>query len=105
MELIERPNIDVCRKLNALSFSQYLDLYKKAPYKKDEEGEDIDISIRDEIIELLKNKGYRYDPAEEETDEIHDFFIKDNQLIQVIINGDIPEDVLEQIAKEWRIRK
>lgn len=71
----------------------------------EKEGEDMEISIRNDIIEFLENKGYKYTPAEKESDETHDFFIKDNQLIQVIINDEMPEEVLEQIAKEWRIKE
>ena len=74
----------------------------------EKEGGDIGISIRDEIIELLKSKGYRYECAEDETDEtdeIHDFFIKDDQLVQVIINDEIPKEILEHIAEEWRLKK
>ena len=71
----------------------------------EKEGEDIEVSIRDDIIEFLKNKGYRYECAEDENDDIHDFFIKGDQLIQVIINDEIPKEILEQIAEEWRLKK
>ena len=57
------------------------------------------------MIEFLQSKGYRYECAEDESDEIHDFFIKDDQLIQVIINDEIPKDILEQIGEEWRLKK
>ena len=71
----------------------------------EKEGGDIGVSIRDEMIEFLQSKGYRYECAEDESDEIHDFFIKDDQLIQVIINDEIPKDILEQIGEEWRLKK
>lgn len=71
----------------------------------EKEGEGIEVPIRDEIIEFLKSKGYRYECAEDETDEIHDFFIKDDQLVQVIINDEIPKEILEQISEEWRLKK
>jgi hypothetical protein len=75
----------------------------------EKEGGDIGISIRDELIEFLKGKGYRYEcaedeSAEDETDEIHDFFIKDDQLVQIIINDEIPKEILEQIVEEWRLK-
>ena len=71
----------------------------------EKEGEGIEVPIRDEIIEFLKSKGYRHECAEDETDEIHDFFIKDEQLVQVIINDEIPKEILEQISEEWKLKK
>ncbi len=75
----------------------------------EKEGEDIGEPIRDEIIEILKCKGYTYAPAEEEfEDETIDFFTKEGQLIQVIINEEIPEEVLEymmRLEKEGKIEK
>lgn len=71
----------------------------------EKEGEDIEVSIRDEVIGFLKSKGYRYECAEDDTDEIHDFFVKGDQLIQVVINDEMPKEILEQIAEEWRLKK
>ncbi len=66
----------------------------------EKEGETIVESIRDEIIEFLKDKGYKYAPAEEESeDETNDFFTKEGQLIQVIINNEIPEEVLNRMME------
>lgn len=66
----------------------------------EQEGTDIGESIRDEIIEFLKRKGYKYAPSEEEfEDETNDFFTKEGQLIQVIINDEIPDEVLEYMMK------
>lgn len=73
--------------------------------REDVEKEGEVVSIRDEIIDFLKSKGYKYECAEDETDEIHDFFIKDDQLVQVIINDEMPKDILKQITEEWRLKK
>jgi len=53
MELTERPNIDVCRKMNKLSFSQFENLFKKALYKCDDDGEEIDLRA-----DYTKTKNY-----------------------------------------------
>ena len=65
----------------------------------EKEGEDIGISIRYEIIEFLKGKGYRYAPSEEDfCGETNDFFIKDDQMVQVIIcDDDISDEILALI--------
>ena len=66
----------------------------------EKEGEDLE-PIRDGIVEFLKCKGYRYAPSEDDFgDESNDFFTKGDQMIQVIINNEIPEEILDQIAKE-----
>ena len=56
----------------------------------EKEGDDIGLSIRDEIIEFLKSKGFTYPPSQEDFGgETNDFFIKDDndryQLIKVVI--------------------
>ncbi len=53
--------------------------------------------IRDQIIEFLKNKGYRHFPKGNDvfTDEIYDLFVKDDKLIEVIISDEIPEELIE----------
>ena len=53
MELIERPNIDVCRKMNKLSFSQFEFLFKKVLCKIDDDGDDIDVRA-----DYTKTKNY-----------------------------------------------
>jgi len=60
----------------------------------------IDENIRNQIIEFLNGKGYKHLPAEQASeDEVTDFFVKDNQLVQIIISYGIPEEVLKQIAE------
>lgn len=64
----------------------------------EKEGEVIGISIREEIIEFLKSKGYKYVPSGDAFGiETKHFFIKDDQFVQVIVNNDIPDEILEQI--------
>jgi len=53
MELIEKSNIDVARKLNALTLAQYSLLYKKCSNKRDEEGRETDMKS-----EFTKLKNY-----------------------------------------------
>lgn len=73
-------------------------LSKEEIEKEDIEDENKD--IRDQLIEFLKDRGYKHLPADQTLgDETADFFIKDEQLIEVIINDEIPEDVLEQMAE------
>ncbi len=53
----------------------------------EKEGKDIDVPIRKDIIEFLKSKGYRYTPSGNGLEgETNDFFTKDDQFVQVIIN-------------------
>ena len=67
----------------------------------EKEGEDIEISTRDEIIAFLKSKGFRYSPSEEDFgEETNDFFIKDDQMVQVIIGNEIPDEILALIVQE-----
>jgi len=67
----------------------------------EKEGECTGTSIREEIIEFLKNKGYRYVPSGEIFgDETKDFFTKDDQFVQVIINNYIPDEVIEQMDQK-----
>lgn len=66
----------------------------------EKEGEDIEVSIRDDIIEFLKDKGFRYAPLEEDCRETNDFFIKDDQMVQVVICSEIPDEILELIVQE-----
>ncbi len=67
----------------------------------EKEGENIGISIRDEIVEFLKSKGYKYASSGDDFgEETNDFFTKDDQFIHVIINNDIPDEILEQMAQK-----
>jgi hypothetical protein len=43
MELIEIVNLEVCKKLNGLSFSEFENLFKKSLHKIDDNGEEIDV--------------------------------------------------------------
>ncbi len=62
----------------------------------EKEGKDIEVPIRKDIIEFLKNKGYVYTPSGNGLEgETNDFFTKDNQFVQVIINDEIPEEILD----------
>lgn len=59
-------------------------------------------NIRDQMIEFMKSKGYKHSPAEEGPkdlieNETSDFFAKGTNLIEVIITGDLDEEVLEQM--------
>jgi len=66
----------------------------------EKEGKDIEIPIRKDIIEFLKSKGYIYTPSGNGFEgETNDFFTKDDQFVQVIINDEIPEEILDQITK------
>lgn len=63
--------------------------------------EPVDKYIRDEIIVYLKSKGWKYLPADDESeDETNDFFTKDGKLVQVTINDDIPKEVIERMGIE-----
>jgi len=53
MELSESGNIDIARKLNALTLAQYSLLYKKCSNKRDEEGKQTDLKS-----EFTKLKNY-----------------------------------------------
>jgi len=53
MELVEKSNIGVARKLNALTLAQYTLLYKKCANKRDEEGKEADMKS-----EFTKLKNY-----------------------------------------------
>lgn len=53
MELVETVNIEIARKLNALTLSQYSLLYKKCSNKRDEEGKETDMKS-----EFTKLKNY-----------------------------------------------
>ena len=53
MELVEKSNVDVARKLNALTLAQYTLLYKKCANKRDEEGKEADMKS-----EFTKLKNY-----------------------------------------------
>lgn len=53
MELVETVNIEIARKLNALTLSQYSLLYKKCSNKRDEEGKETDMKA-----EFTKLKNY-----------------------------------------------
>jgi hypothetical protein len=53
MELVEKSNVDVARKLNALTLAQYSLLYKKCSNKRDEEGRETDMKS-----EFTKLKNY-----------------------------------------------
>lgn len=53
MELVETSNIEIARKLNALTLSQYSLLYKKCSNKRDEEGKETDMKS-----EFTKLKNY-----------------------------------------------
>jgi len=53
MELSELVNIDIARKLNALTLAQYSLLYKKCSNKRDEEGKETDMKS-----EFTKIKNY-----------------------------------------------
>jgi hypothetical protein len=53
MELQESVNIDIARKLNALTLAQYSLLYKKCSNKRDEEGKETDMKA-----EFTKLKNY-----------------------------------------------
>jgi len=65
-------------------------LSKEDIEKEDTNGEDKD--IREQIIEFLKSKGYRHVPSGQAfSDETSDFFIKDEQSIEIIISDEIPE--------------
>lgn len=56
-------------------------------------------NIRIQIIEFLEDQGYRHVPVEQEFEnEISDIFIKDEQLVEIVINSRIPKDVLERIT-------
>lgn len=64
-----------------------------------ENGSDL-IDIRDQLIEFLQSKGYKYVPTEEEfEEETTDLFIKEDQLIDITITDNIPKEVLEQMSK------
>ena len=64
-------------------------------------GVPIGASIRDDIIDFLMSKGYRYAPSEEYIgEETNDFFIKDDQMVQVIIGNEIPDEILGLITNE-----
>ena len=67
----------------------------------EKEGEDIGVSIRDEILEFLESKGYRHATSEDDFgDETNDFFTKDGQMVQVIVSNEIPDEILDLIDKE-----
>ena len=53
MELQESVNIDIARKLNALTLAQYTLLYKKCANKRDEEGKETEMKS-----EFTKLKNY-----------------------------------------------
>ena len=53
MELVEKSNVDVARKLNALTLAQYTLLYKKCSNKRDDEGRETDMKS-----EFTKLKNY-----------------------------------------------
>ncbi len=53
MYLTERVNLEVCKKLNSLTFSQFEYLFKKCLNKTDEEGEEIDVRA-----DYTKTKNY-----------------------------------------------
>lgn len=58
-----------------------------------------DEDIRIQIIEFLEDQGYRHVPVEQEFEhEVSDLFIKDEQLVEIVINNEIPKDVLERIV-------
>ena len=64
----------------------------------EKEGDDIeDKDIREQIIEFLKGKGYKHIPGacQAFTDDVTDLFIKDEELIEVVISDDVPDDLLE----------
>lgn len=63
------------------------------------EGGDIEVSIREEMIEFLKSKGYKYIPSGEHLEETEYFFTKDGQFVQVIVKDEIPEEILELMEK------
>ena len=74
--------------------------------KEDVEKEDIDIGeeekdIREQIIEFLKSKGYKHLPGNQVDqvfkDDDSDFFANGEQLIQVIISDEIPEEIIVQM--------
>lgn len=67
----------------------------------EKEGKDIEVTIRKDIIEFLKGKGYKYTPSGNILEcETNDFFTKDDQFVQVIISDDIPEEILDQITQK-----
>jgi ribose 5-phosphate isomerase RpiB len=67
----------------------------------EKEGEGVGISIRDEIVEFLQSRGYKYAPSGDDLgNETNDFFTKDDQFVQVIINNEIPDEILEQMDKK-----
>lgn len=74
-------------------------LLSKEEIEKEDIGDE-DEDIRCQIIKFLKSKGYRYLPGSQVFgDETSDFFTKDDQLIEVIISDEIPEEILEQMAE------
>ena len=71
--------------------------------KEDVEKEDVEIygeekDIREQIIEFLKSKGYKHLPDSHTfVDDESDLFVNDEQLIQVIIDDEIPGEIIEQM--------
>lgn len=62
MELVEKSNVDVARKLNALTLTQYSLLYKKCSNKRDEEGRETDMKseftkLKNYCKDLIASKG------------------------------------------------
>lgn len=62
--------------------------------KKDTEIIEEEKDIREQIIEFLKSKGYKH---QEFIDDESDIFTNGEQLIQVVINEEIPDEILTQI--------
>ena len=72
--------------------------------KEDVEKEDIDIGeeekdIREQIIEFLKSKDYKHLPGSRTFEEVSDLFVNDEQLIQVVISDEVPDEILEQMKE------
>ncbi len=63
----------------------------------EKEGDDIeDKDIREQIIEFLKSKGYKHMPGTYQafTEDTSDLFVKDEELIEVIVCNDVQDDTL-----------